>query len=97
MNKKNNKDDLKIGYGENDLKTSANLALTLFYDFVRDLTPVKTGKLKSSWTKSDEGVSNNCDYLYFVNNGTRFIKPRRFIERAQIKTEKELAKRMNKK
>ena len=59
-----------------------------FYDTVIPLTPVKTGRLRAGWKleKSSDPenpytqVSNDVPYLSYVNNGTRTIKPRRFIE-----------------
>ena len=55
---------------------------------VKKVTPVDTGRLKRGWRlavqrrKQTATVFNPVPYGIFVNDGTRFIKPRRFVERA---------------
>lgn len=57
---------------------------------VKRVTPVDTGRLKRGWRsrrlhRTNKGlgeVSNKVPYGIFVNDGTRFIKPRRFVEKS---------------
>lgn len=53
-----------------------------FLEEVKKLTPVKTGRLKAGWRRDKNVVSNDVEYLEYVDQGTRYIKPRRFIEAA---------------
>ena len=53
-----------------------------FLQEVKKLTPVKTGRLKAGWKRDKNIVSNDVPYLQYVDQGTRYIKPRRLIEAA---------------
>ena len=61
-----------------------------FYDAVVPLTPVRTGHLRDGWkietSETGSSVSNDVDYLQYVNDGTKYIKPKRFIEVAWQQT-----------
>lgn len=59
-----------------------------FFNAVVPLTPVRSGRLREGWkiqasldpAKPSAQVTNDVPYLQYVNNGTKYIKPRRFIE-----------------
>ena len=53
-----------------------------FLQEVKKLTPVKTGRLRDGWKREKNIVTNDVPYLQYVDQGTRYIKPRRFIEAA---------------
>ena len=55
---------------------------------VKSVTPVDTGRLKSSWeetrkTSRSVTVTNDCDYAVYVNDGTPKMAPRGMTEIAQ--------------
>ena len=58
----------------------------LFYDEVKRLTPVRTGTLRDGWnlyTDSNMGtVTNDVEYLPYVNYGTSRQEGKFFIEEA---------------
>lgn len=53
-----------------------------FLQEVKMLTPVKSGRLRAGWKREKNIVKNDVPYLQYVDQGTRYIKPRRFIEAA---------------
>jgi len=60
-------------------------------------SPVKTGKLRSSW-KVNTGertivIRNSAYYAGFVDQGTRKITPRRFVDRSVREITKEFTRR----
>lgn len=57
-----------------------------FYETVKDMSPVRTGRLKNAWTLNGTEVDNNTPYLYYVNDGTSRQAGQHFIERALFKT-----------
>jgi len=72
-------------------------------EIIRDVkrwTPVRTGRLERSWQKRKIGGSanyeiwNSQDYATFVENGTRYRRPIRMLQKAMIKGEIRLKKRL---
>ena len=53
---------------------------------LKKVSPVDTGKLSNSWEVRGSGlgieVRNSTLYTSFQNDGTRYIQPRRMIERS---------------
>lgn len=67
-----------------------------------NLTPVKTGKLKSGWKIARKGkggkrrteISNNIPYAVFVENGTNKTSPRNMLRIAMMIADAKLQKRL---
>lgn len=57
-----------------------------FFENVKDLTPVRTGRMKNAWELHGTEVDNDTPYLYYVNDGTSRQAGQHFIERALFKT-----------
>lgn len=64
----------------------ADAVATDFYDIVREMTPVRTGRLRDGWQKEGLDVINDVEYLSYVNDGTIRQLPQRFVERAKAAT-----------
>lgn len=64
----------------------AEAVATDFYDIVREMTPVRTGRLRDGWQKEGLDVINDVEYLSYVNDGTQHQLPQRFVERAKAAT-----------
>ena len=48
-------------------------------NLIASRTPVRTGMLRDSWMPSQNNILNNVSYGIFIEDGTRFIKPRRMV------------------
>lgn len=57
-------------------------ATEVYYDTVRSLSPVRTGRLKRSYEIHGDEIRNDTPYLHYVNDGTSKIVGQHFIERA---------------
>ena len=64
----------------------ADAVATDFYNIVREMTPVRTGRLRDGWQKEGLDVINDVEYLSYVNDGTTRQLPQRFVERAKAAT-----------
>ncbi len=64
----------------------ADAVATDFYNIVREMTPVRTGRLRDGWQKEGLDVTNDVEYLSYVNDGTTRQLPQRFVERAKAET-----------
>lgn len=67
------------------LESGANLA--------RELTPVRTGEMKRGWRVSGHSLRNDVRHAAFIDQGTRFIRPRRISVQAARRIEDELVNR----
>jgi len=72
-------------------------------EIIRDVkrwTPVRSGRLERSWQKrkirgaANYEIWNSQDYATFVENGTRYRRPIRMLQKAMIKGEIRLKKRL---
>ena len=68
----------------------AHHAAEVYYDEVRKITPVRTGRLKAGYEVEGSEVSNDVYYLPYVNDGTWKQAGQHFIERALTATARRL-------
>jgi len=69
---------------------------------VKRFTPVRTGALRDAWKFQKRGsgrntryeISNSKKYATYIENGTRYIVPRRMLARALSLGENRLRKRL---
>jgi len=67
-------------------------------------TPVRTGALKAAWRLQKRGsgkftryqISNSKKYASFIEDGTRYIRPRRMLANAIARGERRLRSRVAK-
>lgn len=70
----------------------ANDIIDELYDEIKENTPVKTGRAKAGWDKTEElkklggtrSVGNEVDYVKYLEDGTRYIAPRNMVKRSII-------------
>lgn len=89
----NNNIDKEI---EKVLRQTANEILSE----VKRYTPKETGKLARNWKtvrKNDKEfeIENDLNYAYFVENGTRYMVPKRMLARAIANGRKRLKRRLD--
>jgi len=65
---------------------------------IKRLTPSRTGRLRAAWhrtgSKKKYSIENDMEYASYVENGSRYIVPRRMLQKAFNLAEKRLKKRL---
>ena len=69
---------------------------------VKRFTPKRSGRLRAAWTSSKSGhrsrtrvtIANATSYANYVENGTRYMAPRRMLRRAVRRGNMKLVKRL---
>lgn len=87
------------------LKREVNRIAMSVSRYAKQLTPVKTGHLRSSIQVSPAGlmlsalVSTNVEYAFYVHDGTKYMRARPFLKYgamfAQVGVDHEIAKRLD--
>ena len=70
--------------------SNTQLTATKLVEALAAATPVDTGKARDSWTlekgsKNDVIVSNELDYINYLNEGSSEQAPSHFVEKTAIK------------
>lgn len=68
-----------------------------------DGTPIRTGKMRAGWKIIRKGkddkrqniVENSVEYATYVETGTRTTPPRRMLQKALLKAEKRIQRRLD--
>ena len=51
---------------------------------LKDATPVDTGKARDGWKSTEEGISNDVEYIDKLNGGSSRQAPEHFVERTLL-------------
>jgi hypothetical protein len=76
-------------YGTRVVRNAVKETVSKGVDIMQTVTPIDTGYLKSRWKGSAgsftdyrlDVITNDTFYGVFVDEGTRYIKPRNFVKR----------------